>query len=701
MTFPRAEIIYKTFCQIIHELWLVWEEVIMPEPIDITPAGIEKFVYIVVFAIGLIIFIYEIYFYTRLLKTFSFEKRWDRIGQRIKRLFKFVFAQRRLLDQLLMGTAHFMIFWGFVIISFATLNFFGKGFSPAFELPLLGGILHKPFLFLVDLFSLLVLAGIALAMIKRYLMKSERMARGWEPLIILVLIAGLMIFDLFSDGFNIAANGVYEPAAFAGSFLGRTIAGWGISQSSLVFFAHVFWWMHLLFFLAMLNYVPVSKHMHVLSSLPNVFFSNLDPDGKLTTPNLEAEGIEEFGVTRVEQFSWKNLLDGYSCTECGRCQDACPAYVTGKPLSPKKIVMQLREHAEKKGPLLFKGKGAEFEERFIEDVITEDVIWDCTTCDACVRACPVLIQPYPLLMELRRSLVLNEGRISSQASLALKNIEKAGDPWGLGQKARGEWFAGLDIKHISDKPDAEYLFWVGCAGALDARNVKVSRATVELMNKAGVSFAILGSDESCTGDPARRMGEEYLYQTMARGNVELLKEAGVKKIFTNCPHCYNTFKNEYSDFGGNYEVSHVHELLARFIADGRLKLSGPYGSEADGGLGDITFHDSCYLGRHNGIFEPARKIMDSVPGAKRIEMKRSGEWSFCCGAGGGRMFMEETRGERINENRAKEAIETGAKTIGVSCPFCMTMMTDGVKSLGKDEAVQVLELTEILARRVE
>jgi len=532
-------------------------------------------------------------------------------------------------------------------------------------------------------------------------MKAERMPRGWEPLIILILIGGLMIFDLLSDGFNMAARTAFDPASFAGSFLGHLISTWGISNGSLTFFAHFFWWAHLIFFLTMLNYVPVSKHMHVLTSLPNVFFSNLKPDGKLTTPDLEAEGIEDFGVTKVEQFTWKNLLDGYSCTECGRCQDQCPAYVTGKPLSPKKIVMQLREHAEKKADLLFKGKGDEFDQRLIEDVITEDVIWDCTTCDACIRACPVLIDQYPLLIELRRSLVLNEGRISPEAGLALRNIEKSGDPWGLGRKAREEWYRGLDVKHISDNPDAEYLFWVGCAGALDARNIKVTRATVELMNKAGISYAILGKDETCTGDPARRMGEEYLYQTQAKGVVEMLNEAQVKKIFTGCPHCFNTLKNEMPDFGGEYEVYHVHQLLSRFMAEGKLKVSGPYGSEADGGLGDITFHDSCYLGRHNNIFDPAREIIDSVPGANRIEMKRSREWSFCCGAGGGRMFMEETRGSRINENRAQEAVETGAKTIGVSCPFCMTMMTDGLKALGKEEEVQVQELTELLARRVE
>lgn len=664
------------------------------KPIDITPTGLEKAAFFIVFLIGLIIFAYEMYFYIRLLRSFGPEKRWGNLRDRFGRLFKFVFAQRRLLDQILMGTAHFMIFWGFAVISFATLNFFGKGFSARFELPLLGGMLHTPFIFLVDLFSLLVLVGIVLALVKRYLLKAERMAKGWEPLIILILIGGLMIFDLFSDGFNMAAQGAYEPAAFAGTYLAKWIAGWGLSQNALVGYSSFFWWAHLLFFLAMLNYVPVSKHMHVFSSLPNVFFSNLEPNGKLFSPDLEADDIEEFGVTRVEQYSWKHLLDSYSCTECGRCQDQCPAHATGKPLSPKKIIMQLREHAEKKGPFLFKSKNEEFAERFIEDVITEDVIWDCTTCYACMRACPLLIEHIPVLVDLRRALVLNEGRISSEGALALKNIEKAGDPWGLGKNARTEWYKDLDIKHISEKPDAEYLFWVGCAGALDARNVKVSRATVELMNKAGVSFAILGADESCNGDPARRLGEEYLFQTKARENIELLNEAGVKKIFTSCPHCFNTMKNEYPDFGGNFEVRHTHELLAEFIADGRLKISG------DGPV-DITFHDSCYLGRHNGIFEPARNIIDSIPGVKRVEMKRSGEWSFCCGAGGGRMFMEENRGDRINENRAKEAVETGCGTIGVSCPFCMTMMSDGLKSLGQDDTHDVLELTEILAKRVE
>jgi Fe-S oxidoreductase len=311
-----------------------------------------------------------------------------------------------------------------------------------------------------------------------------------------------------------------------------------------------------------------------------------------------------------------------------------------------------------------------------------------------MRACPLLIEHIPILIDLRRALVLNEGRISTEGALALKNIEKAGDPWGLGARARSEWYQGMDfVKHVSEKPDAENLFWVGCAGALDARNVKVTQATARLMHKAGVSFAVLGQDEVCNGDPARRLGEEYLYQTQAQAVTELLNEAGVKKIFTNCPHCFNTLKNEYPDFGGNFEVYHSHQLLAKFIADGRLKVSG-------NPLGEITFHDSCYMGRHNHVYEPARQIIDALPGARRVEMKRSREWSFCCGAGGGRMFLEEKRGGRINENRTKEAVATGAKTIGLACPFCMTMLSDGVKALDKVEEVRVKEVTELLDERV-
>jgi Fe-S oxidoreductase len=663
----------------------------MTGPLDMTLHGFEKVAFIFILLIGLIIFTFEIRFYLRLLLSFKPESRWDNISLRIKNTIKYVFGQRRLLDQNIMGTAHFFIFWGFITISFGTLNFFGKGFSSGFTLPILGTILRTPFLFLLDLFSALVLVGIAIAVIRRFLPNSARMPRGWEAAIILILIGGLMVFDLLSDGFNMASQNQYEAASFIGSILGKIFSGMKLSHQSYATFSHFFWWGHLLFFLGILTYVPISKHLHVFTSAPNVFFAHTTPNGKLATPKLE--DVEEFGVTKIEQYSWKQLLDSYSCTECGRCSDQCPASNTDKPLSPRNIIMQTRQHAEKKAPYLFNGKLDEFKERFIEDVITEDVIWDCTTCYACMRACPLLIEHIPLLTELRRSLVLNEGRISSEGAQALKNIEKSGDPWGLGQRARADWYKGLDVKHISEKPDAEFLFWVGCAGALDARNVKVTQATVRLMNKAGISFAILGEDEICNGDPARRLGEEYLYQTQTQAVVKLLKETGVKKIFTNCPHCLNTLKNEYPDFGGNFEVYHTHQILAPLITQGKLKVGG-------NPLGEITFHDSCYIGRHNHIYEPARQIIDSIPGARRIEMKRSKEWSFCCGAGGGRMFLEETRGKRINVARCEQALTTGAKTVGLSCPFCMTMITDGFKTLDKIDTINVKELTELLDERI-
>jgi Fe-S oxidoreductase len=449
-----------------------------------------------------------------------------------------------------------------------------------------------------------------------------------------------------------------------------------------------------------LCYVPMGKHMHVFTSFFNVFLTDEKAGTKISTPDLEADDVESFGITNVEEHTWKDLLDGYSCTQCGRCQDVCPAYATGKPLSPKQITIQLRQHAEKKAPYLYNGKPEEFGESLIKDVITEDVIWSCTTCYACQRACPLFIKQFTRLIDYRRSLVLNEGEISSQGALCLKNLEKAGDPWGLGQSARADWYEGLDVKHISDNPDAEWLFWVGCAGALDQRNIKVSQATVKLMNAAGINFAILGTDETCTGDSARRLGGEDVFQMMAMTNVEMLNELKVKKIFTNCPHCFNTLKHEYPDFDGHYEIVHSHQLLADLLKSGKLKIDfEKIKREKFAGDGKFTFHDSCYLGRHNNIYEPSRNLIDLF--GKRVEMAKSGENSFCCGAGGGGMWLEEHIGKRVNVERTEQALETGAGTIGVACPFCLTMLEDGLKAKDEIETHSVLEITEILAAGVE
>ncbi|HBC45497.1 MAG TPA: hypothetical protein DCZ43_00475 [candidate division Zixibacteria bacterium] len=359
------------------------------EPVDMTMYGLEKIAFIAVLTIGLAILAYEIYFYLRLLLSFKPERRLDNPLKRVKKLFTFVFGQRRLLDQIAMGSAHFMIFWGFIIISFGTLTFFGKGFSAGFRLPIIGTIFNGQFLFLLDLFSVLVLIGITIAVIRRFLPGSERMPRGWEAATILILIAGLMVFSLLAESFNMAAQGKYREASFVGSALAQVFSNMNLAQTTYIGYSHIFWWIHLFFFLGILTYVPVSKHMHVFTSLPNVFFSHTTPNGKLSTPKLE--DAEEFGVTKVEQYSWKQLLDGYSCTECGRCHEQCPAVNTDKPLSPRNIIMQLRKHAEKKAPYIFHGKSDDFAERFIEDVITEGVIWECTTCYACMRACPLFI----------------------------------------------------------------------------------------------------------------------------------------------------------------------------------------------------------------------------------------------------------------------------------------------------------------------
>ncbi len=666
----------------------------MEQLTEISPQGFEKIAFYLVFFGGLTIFAFIISRYIRLLGKFRKDERRIDIVAGLGRVARFVFGQKRLLDDPFSGVAHFVVFWGFVIIGFGTINFFGKGVSPQFHIPLLGDVLRTPFMFLLDLFSFLVILGVVGFAVKRYVVRPQRLTQSPGAALILVLIAGLMLFDLFSDAFHIVSRQNPIEGGFLVNFLATQF--WHTPSETARFWAHFFWWGHLLSFMAMLNYVPLGKHMHVFTSLFNVFWA--DPKSGTRLRKIDLENSESFGVAKVEDHSWKDYLDGLSCTECGRCQDNCPAWNTGKPLSPKNIIMQLRRHAESKAEYIFAGRTDQFKEDLVKDVITEEVIWDCTTCYACQRACPLLIEHVPKIVDYRRSLVLNEGAISPQGGLALKNMEKAGDPWGMGRSARADWYKDLEIHLAADKPKFEWLYWVGCAGALDARNIKVSRATVKIMNAAGIDFAILGADESCTGDSARRLGEESLFQTLAAANVELLNSLGVKKIFTNCPHCFNTLKNEYPDFGGDYQVWHAHQLIEELLKSGRLKIDYSKFGRDGGRDSEIVFHDSCYLGRHNGLYEPSRNLIDAI--GKRIEMKRNRDNSFCCGAGGARMWLEETTGKRINIERTEEAIGTGAKTIGVACPFCMTMLEDGIKAKDCAESHAVVDIVELLARGI-
>jgi Fe-S oxidoreductase len=451
----------------------------------------------------------------------------------------------------------------------------------------------------------------------------------------------------------------------------------------------VFFWAHILIVLAFLNYLPFSKHLHVLTSIPNVYLSNLGPRGALTPTNLADETATKFGATDVEDFTWKQLLNGYTCTECGRCSDACPAHTTGKLLSPRKIFVDLRARTMEK---------AEHQDlaghQLLDNFITEQELWACTTCMACVQECPVMIEHVDAIVEMRRGLVLNESRFPDELKTTFTNLERNFTPWAFGHASRADWAQGMDVPLMADVRKADLLFWVGCAGSYDARYQKVARAFVKLLKRAGVNFAILGTEEKCTGDPARRMGNEYLAQTLMADNIATLNGYGVKKIVVTCPHCLQSLGKEYRQFGGDYTVVHHSELLRDLVREGKL-------TPARGHEGKVTFHDPCYLGRYNDIYEAPRDVLGAVDGLERVEMARSHDRSFCCGAGGGRMWMEEREGKRVNIERTEEALGTGAGIIGTGCPFCMTMLTDGVKEKNPSTPVEVKDIAELLLEAVE
>jgi Fe-S oxidoreductase len=468
------------------------------------------------------------------------------------------------------------------------------------------------------------------------------------------------------------------------------------------FFEMVFWWMHIGLVLMFLNYLPYSKHLHVLTSIPNVYFASLQPKGALTPINLNDETLTKFGVSDMEDLTWKQLLDGYTCTECGRCESVCPAHLTGKPLSPRKIIVDTRRRTTEKSPVMIAGQLEANQEiannTLLDNFISEEELWSCTTCMACVHECPVMIEHVDEIVDMRRALVLNESRFPPEVKTVFDNLERNFTPWGFSHSTRADWAEGLEIPKMAEVGDAknvDVLFWVGCAGAYDARYKKVSVAFSKLMKQAGIKFAILGTEEKCNGDAARRMGNEYLAQTMMTENIETLNRYNVKKIVATCPHCFHSLKKEYPQFGGNFEVVHHTDFLNQLVEEGKLKID-----EKKKSAETITYHDSCYLGRYNNVIDTPRNTLTAT-GANLVEMPRSKDKGLCCGAGGGRMWMEETIGKRINIERSEEAIATGASTVASACPFCMTMMNDGVKSKEASEKVQVKDIAEILLEAVE
>ncbi len=683
------------------------------------PANII-FAFIFIAAIGFFaLTVYKLY---RILRLGQPEDRFDQIGRRLRGVATFVFGQRRVVQEPA-GWGHFLIFWGFIIITIGNLETFGVGLYHSFAY---WKFLGKPFTALLYLLQDLLCVGVVIALVvslyRRFAVKPERLrfsdqqAANLDACIIIGLILVLIVCLFGSRGAEYCLAqlepGRYFPsAAFISVALSEIFAR--LSESSLVVWYSFFWWAHTLVILGFLVYVPFSKHLHILGAIPNVFFRRFRPIGELSKMDLEDESVETYGVSKIEEFTWKQLLDLYACTECGRCSENCPAALTGKPLSPKEMIHNLKKHLLAKGKLLTDTKvnparlagafgvaqegcaATELKKALSGEVCLTDKIWSCTTCGNCMEHCPVFIEHIPKLVDMRRYLVLMESDFSPEVQTVLRNWETNSNPWGLAFASRGDWAKKLDVQTLAENPEVEYLFYVGCAGSFDQRSKKVTTAMVKLLKRVGVSFGILGAEEKCCGETARRIGNEYLFQSMSTELTEIINGYGVKKIITTCPHCYNCLKNEYPQFGGNWEVFHHSEFLFRLLNEGKLKPGRRLDKR-------ITFHDSCYLGRYNNIYDEPRGILKSIPGLRLKEMERCRNKSFCCGAGGGRMWMEETLGhQKINEARADQALAQDPEIVGVCCPFCTTMLEDGLKARNKEGVVGVLDIAELLLQSVE
>jgi Fe-S oxidoreductase len=640
------------------------------------------------------------------------DDRRDRAPERRRSLLRFGLLQRRLVDpeERLAGWLHVLLFGAFLLLALRTVTLFGLAFSPDFHLPLLapGSAAERGYLFLKDLAVLGATAGALGFLWRRLVTKPARVTRSWEGTFILGLILGLMATEAALDGALHVAGELgsappFDPFAPVGTLAGRAVASLGLGIAGIDALAWWAWILHLALVLAFLVFLPRGKHFHVLTALPDVFFRRLPPEARLAKLDLEAEE-PRFGTATARDLSWKEGWDVLSCTECGRCETRCPTVVTGKPLSHKEVNRTLRAHLLEIGPALREvaraADGAARDAAIatlprLDGVVAPDTFWACTTCGWCETACPVLIENVPRLVDLRRQAVQVDAAMPDEAARVFRAIETQGNPWGIGSNKRADWCADLDVPRASAGEPFEWLFFVGCAGAFDERQQRVSRAIVRILRAAKVSFAILGEEETCTGDAARRLGNEYLFQQQATALVGTFARRGVTKILVQCPHCLNALANELPDFGGRYEVVHHAQLIARLVADGRLS---PGAADALGGAA-VTFHDPCYLGRWAGEVEAPRAALASV-GVVPWEMERSGRKGFCCGAGGGRMWLEERLGTRINLERVREASATLGPRGGVvatACPFCLTMVKDGIAELGRDEAVKALDVAEIVA----
>jgi Fe-S oxidoreductase len=613
------------------------------------------------------------------------------------------------------GLLHYAIFWGFVVLTIGTADRVTFGLVHSILAAPLDGWVWRLTVLGQNVFVISVLIAVAYSLVRRLVWRApRRLTLSRDGVVILLLIGGVVLTEWFTEGFRIARFGdpdaIWAIAAYPLSvLLGRLYGSSGLELGYGLFF-----WANVALVSGFLVYLPRSKHLHIVTAFFNTALRKLKPRGELPKIDLESESAR-FGIKTVEDLSWKDLLDGFTCTECGRCQEACPAWATGKPLNPKTMIMGIRDmsvEAEEFVPLVPWGPWSQPSQAalgrpVVDNAIPYEAVWDCVTCGACVEACPVLIEHVDKIVGLRRNLVLEESRFPAELTASFNNMERYQNIWGQPQASRLDWAKGLPFEVptaaavAAAGPDAvaelECLYWVGCAASFDDRNKRVARAVVTCLEAAGVRYAVLGQEESCTGDPARRMGNDYVYQMLAMGNVETLNRYQPRTIITACPHCFNTIGNEYGQLGGHYEVVHHSQFLSRLVGEGRLRAEFPAGAGGDGSR-SLTLHDSCYLTRYNGVVEETRDVLRAVPGIELREMEKSGRSTFCCGAGGGRMWMEEQRGTRINAERTRQALATGAETVATACPFCLVMMRDGVADAGeRGQDVVVQDIAEILA----
>ena len=629
--------------------------------------------------------------------------RFDRPWERLKGAMIIVLGQRRVLQRVPQrdwaGIGHALIFWGFLSFSLSYLIFI---FVASVWRPFPGVLLTETgvrvYSAYLDILALVLLVVLVWALARRWIAKPHRLSfdltRNWDSVVVVTLVAALMVSTLLTHAFYVAGSGEGpEAGVFVGGAIGKGFTALGLTPATSDILQAVSWWAHLGIVLGFMVYIPFSKHMHMVAAPMNAFFRSLEPRGVLAAMDLE--NAERFGASRVQDFTWKQLLDGYACAVCGRCTSVCPANLTGKVLSPMHIVENLKDHMIAIG--YQGGPDAEHVEPvpLVGGPISEQAIWDCLSCGACMEECPVVVEHVPTIIDVRRHLVLEEANIPETAMNALLSMEQRGHPWRGSQYTRTDWAQGLNVPTLAENPGAEVLLWVGCTGALEQRSQAVTRSMAKVLRSAKVDFAILGDEETCTGDPARRMGNEYLFQILAQQTIETLDRYGVQTIVTLCPHCFNTMRNEYPQFGGNYRVLHYSQFVDGLIKEGRIKPVKMMDAT-------VAYHDSCYLGRHNGIYDEPRDIAKAIPGIKLVEMEpRCRERGFCCGAGGGHMWIEDSQGTRVNHARTSHFLETGADIVGVSCPFCLQMLTEGIESAGQQGDKQAKDVLEILAESLE